>query len=220
MPSGILSGPEILRQMELGKIEVDPFRPEHMNPVSLDLTLGENVAVYGGWVSTRAQRWPSSAEVLADPGIPSAVEGPDLTEDRWIATDYVMDMAREEAVVRRSMGPGGFVLVPGVLYLMHTAERVCAREHVPVLDGKSSIGRLGIMIHQTAGFGDPGFDGQFTLEVTTVHPVRVYPGVRFCQIRFHEVSGEVVSYQSERSNYCGELARGPVASRAWRMFQR
>lgn len=199
MSEGILSGPEILRQIELGSIEIDPFRKEHVNPVSVDLTLGDQVVVYSEWVETHQA-----------PGMPLG--------SMWETLSCVVDMKEEQKVRKFKIGEQGILLQPGILYLMHTAERVLAKGHVPVLDGKSSIGRLGIMIHQTAGFGDPGFDGQYTLEVTTVHPVLIYAGVRFCQIRFHSICGEVASYQSHRSNYLGDLARGPVPSRAWKMF--
>jgi dCTP deaminase len=84
-----------------------------------------------------------------------------------------------------------------------------------VLDGKSSLGRLGVSVHATAGFGDPGFDGQWTLEVTCVLPVRLYAGMRVAQVRFHAVQGEVQQYAG---NYV-EHATGPVASRSWRQFK-
>ena len=67
----------------------------------------------------------------------------------------------------------GWVLKPGIGYLMHTLERVSSDFYDPVLDGKSSIGRLFIAVHITAGYGDPGFPGNWTLEVTAQHPVRL-----------------------------------------------
>ena len=80
----------------------------------------------------------------------------------------------------------------------------------------SSTGRLFIKVHETAGYGDPAFDGQYTLEVTAVHPIRLYAGMRIAQIRFHRMEGAVMPY---RGNYMGEAAMGPVASRAWRQFR-
>ncbi len=189
----ILSGLEILKNIESGDIEVDPFEPDHLNPVSLDLRLGKSVAVYSDVVSVGLM----------------------------CPRDGTIDMSRENPVHALEIGDEGLVLVPGVLYLMHTLERVCARRHVPILDGKSSIGRLGIHIHFTAGFGDPGFDGQYTLEVSAMHPVRVFSGSRFCQIRFHEIKGEIRSYKDCRSSYStAEHSRGPVPSRSWKMFER
>ena len=103
------------------------------------------------------------------------------------------------------------MLMPGVGYLMHTAERVCTNKYVPVLDGKSSLGRLFVMVHVTAGYGDAGFDGQYTLEVLVHFPVIVYPGMRFCQMRFMEIKGDPVSYQ-RTGHYVGDKALGPVGS--------
>ncbi len=200
---GILGGKEIVKAVERGDIVVDPFDPSHVNPVSLDLRLGSKVSVYDRVVRAR-------------------LNGEKGEEDGTLfETIYgtCLDMAQPNGVVSFDIGPKGWMLRPGILYLMHTHERVLSKKHVPVLDGKSSIGRLGIKIHETAGFGDPGFDGQYTLEVTAVQPVRVYAGSRFCQIRFHEISGEFGSYADHASNYRGELALGPVPSRAWKMFR-
>ena len=101
---------------------------------------------------------------------------------------------------------------------MHTVERIHTKKYVPVLDGKSSIGRLFMKIHETAGYGDPGFNGQYTLEVTVVHPLRVYAGMRVAQMRFHSICGEVE--KPYNGNYVGDAARGPVASRAYKQFQK
>jgi dCTP deaminase len=115
-----------------------------------------------------------------------------------------------------TIGPEGFVIHPGHGYLMHTRERIKTDHFVPVLDGKSSVGRLFISVHQTAGYGDPGFDGQYTLEVTTLYSIRLYEGMRIAQMRFHTVDGPVDLY---KGNYTGERAVGAVPSRAWRQFQ-
>jgi dCTP deaminase len=101
---------------------------------------------------------------------------------------------------------------------MHTAERIVTDSFVPVLDGKSSLGRLFMQVHATAGYGDPGFDGQYTLEVTVTQPVVIYAGMRFCQIRFHTLVGfQRTSYQA-KGHYIGPLAEGPVASMSWKQF--
>jgi dCTP deaminase len=128
-----------------------------------------------------------------------------------------MDSKAPQKVLEFEMHPDrGFVLLKGIGYLMHTAERVRTGHYVPVLDGKSSIGRLFIAVHVTAGYGDTGFDGQYTLEVTAQHPVVVYPGMRFCQIRFHTTVGDVQPYHG---NYTGEASMGPVPSRAYNQFK-
>lgn len=108
------------------------------------------------------------------------------------------------------------VVHPGRVYLMHTEEVAGAHDLVTVVDGKSSIGRLGVLIHCTAGYGDPGFRGQYTLEVTALgRPVRLYAGMRIAQLRFHTLEGELVGYQG---NYTGEAAMGPQPSRSYKQF--
>jgi dCTP deaminase len=113
------------------------------------------------------------------------------------------------------MIPEGFILKPGIGYLMHTKEIVGTNRYVPAIDGKSSIGRLFVFVHVTAGLGDPGFKGQYTLEVLTTYPIRVYPGMRICQIRFFTVRGEINLY---KGHYQGDNARGAVASHAYEQF--
>lgn len=112
----------------------------------------------------------------------------------------------------------GYVIRPGVLYLMHTEEIIHTEKYAPVLDGKSSIARLGVVIHLTAGYGDPGYNGQYTLEVTCIHPVKLYPGMAIAQMRFHELVGEVKSYKI-KGHYVGADAQGAVASMAYRQFE-
>ena len=145
----------------------------------------------------------------------------DLTLGEQVAiydfAGIVHDVHDEPTRVQRVVvGNHGVVLRPGTGYLMHTRERIKTDKYVPVIDGKSSIGRLFVNIHATAGYGDPGFDGQYTLEVTVVYPIRLYTGMRIAQIRFHEMSGEPLLY---KGNYVGESASGPVPSRAWRQFK-
>jgi dCTP deaminase len=111
----------------------------------------------------------------------------------------------------------GLVLQLGAGYLMHTREFIGTTEFVPVLDGKSSLGRLFLMVHCTAGFGDVGFCGQYTLEVTAlIHPVILYPGMRIGQVRFHTIFGEVDLY---KGHYQGTGALGAVASRSYQQFE-
>jgi dCTP deaminase len=99
-------------------------------------------------------------------------------------TDDVLDAAKESAIDRYTIGPEGLLLEPGRLYIMSTIESTGTRCYVPGIEGRSSVGRLGISVHATAGFGDVGFDGTWTLEVSVVKPVWVYPKMRICQVYF------------------------------------
>jgi dCTP deaminase len=128
----------------------------------------------------------------------------------------VLDMAKEPEYERIYIPPypEGLVLVPGRLYIGSTIEYTETRNLVPGIEGRSSIGRLGIDVHATAGFGDVGFKGTWTLEISVTEPVRVYPGVRVCQIYYEPVTGEIAEYTSEK--YQGQ--RGPRPSMLWKDF--
>lgn len=86
------------------------------------------------------------------------------------------------------------LLFPGNLYLGRTVEHTSTNRYVPMLEGRSSVGRLGLFIHVTAGFGDIGFSGYWTLEIVPTIPVRIYPGVQICQIYFHTICGKADLY--------------------------
>ena len=90
----------------------------------------------------------------------------------------------------------GLTLEPGKLYLGRTDEYTRTDGLVPMLEGRSSIGRLGIFIHVTAGFGDVGFSGYWTLEIFCVQPVTIYPHVEICQIYYHDLLGDYDRYES------------------------
>lgn len=83
----------------------------------------------------------------------------------------------------------GAFLEPNELYIAATNERTWTDKYVPQLDGRSSIARLGIFVHTTAGFGDIGFDGVWTLEISVIKPVFILPNIEICQIYFNTVKG-------------------------------
>lgn len=122
----------------------------------------------------------------------------------------VLDMRRENASFGVTIPEEGYVMVPGLLYLGSTVETIGTRAHyVPHIEGRSSVGRLGLAIHVTAGFGDVGFVGTFTLELFVIQPLRVYAGERVAQAYFLEGKG------TPSKLYTGKYAgyTGPVASR-------
>jgi dCTP deaminase len=90
----------------------------------------------------------------------------------------------------------GLVLEPGKLYLGRTMEYTGTDKYVPMLEGRSSIGRLGLFIHVTAGFGDVGFKGYWTLEIFCVQPIKIYSNVELCQIYYHSIEGAYDEYAS------------------------
>jgi dCTP deaminase len=110
--------------------------------------------------------------------------------------EVVLDMRKANRVRRFSIPPEGLVLSPNQLYLARTVEMTETYDLVPMIEGRSSIGRLGLFVHVTAGFGDVGFRGFWTLEMFAVQPVRIYAGVQICQIFYHQIAGEYANYVS------------------------
>ncbi|MFH1299636.1 MAG: dCTP deaminase [Planctomycetota bacterium] len=121
-----------------------------------------------------------------------------LHNELMVYEEIVLDMARPNRLGKHVIPEEGMVLYPGQLYLGRTVERTETHNLVPLLEGRSSIGRLGISVHATAGVGDIGFCGYWTLEITVEQPVRVYAGVAICQIIYNTVIGEIVEYCSDK----------------------
>jgi dCTP deaminase len=113
-----------------------------------------------------------------------------------VYTDSVLDMKKRHETEERTIPEDGLLLEPGRLYLGRTVEYTKTTGYVPMLEGRSSVGRLGLCIHVTAGFGDAGFAGYWTLEIQCVQPIRIYPHVEICQIYYHTIQGEYEEYRS------------------------
>jgi dCTP deaminase len=131
--------------------------------------------------------------------------------------DAVLDAKKHNQITHFEIPEEGFVLQPNVLYLGVTEEYTETHAHVPFLEGKSSTGRLGIDIHATAGKGDVGFCGNWTLEISCKQPVRVYSGMPIGQLIYFPVDGEIeVKYnQKKNAKYSGQPNR-PVESMMWK----
>lgn len=119
-----------------------------------------------------------------------------LHKDILTYEEIVLDMRKCNRVNRMEIPESGMVLEPNRLYLGRTVERTETHNLVPMIEGRSSIGRLGLFVHVTAGFGDVGFAGFWTLEMFAVQPVKIYPGVSICQIFYHEIRGDFEEYKS------------------------
>lgn len=119
-----------------------------------------------------------------------------LHHELLIYSDQILDMKKKNEVKTLVIPEEGLVLEPGRLYLGRTVEYTKTDNYVPMLEGRSSIGRLGLYIHVTAGFGDVGFAGYWTLEMHCVHPIRIYAGVEICQIFYHLIEGSYDKYCS------------------------
>lgn len=121
-----------------------------------------------------------------------------LHDTLMIYTDLILDMKKRNNVSSLKIPKEGMVLQPGGLYLGRTVEFTQTNNLVPMLEGRSSIGRLGLFIHITAGFGDVGFAGYWTLEIFCVQPIRIYPNIEICQIFYHTIEGNFIPYSSNK----------------------
>lgn len=119
-----------------------------------------------------------------------------LHKDLLVYDNTILDMKLENKASGISIPKSGLLLEPNKLYLGRTVEYTKTHNYVPMLEGRSSIGRLGMFIHVTAGFGDVGFEGFWTLEIFVIQPLIIYPDIDVCQIYYHAIEGEFETYTS------------------------
>ena len=134
-----------------------------------------------------------------------------------VYVDEVLDAKKHNKIEYFDIPDEGYVLEPDKFYLGVTLEYTETHAHVPFLEGKSSTGRLGIDIHATAGKGDVGFCGNWTLEISCKQPVRVYHGMPIGQLIYFPVEGEIEVKYNQKSNakYSGQPNK-PVESMMWK----
>ncbi len=142
-----------------------------------------------------------------------------LADIMSIYKDDILDARKHNKLNSFKINDDGFLLLPGRLYLAVTQEYTETHTFVPFLEGKSSIGRLGIDIHSTAGKGDIGYCNTWTLEISVKQPVRIYPGMPIGQLIYFEVSGEVlVPYNKKKTAKYNRRTKRPVESMMWKNF--
>jgi len=112
--------------------------------------------------------------------------------------ENILDMKKVNSAKEIIIPNEGFLLEPNKLYLGRTLEYTETDKYVPMVEGRSSIGRLGLFIHVTAGFGDIGFKGYWTLEMFCIQPIKIYPNVEICQTYYHAIEGKYDRYKSEK----------------------
>jgi dCTP deaminase len=187
----LLSDRDIRAEIEVGRVAIDPYAEDMIQPSSIDIRLDRFFRVFEN------HRYPH---------IDPAADQPDLT---------------------RSVEPDGaepFILHPGEFVLGSTYEVVSLPDDIAArLEGKSSLGRLGLLTHSTAGFIDPGFSGHVTLELSNVAtlPIKLWPGMKIGQLCFFRLSSPSEHpYGSAKygSRYQGQ--RGPTPSRSFQNFHR
>ncbi|MCJ7691357.1 MAG: dCTP deaminase [Clostridiaceae bacterium] len=137
-----------------------------------------------------------------------------LSNTLVLYTDHVLDVRKKNPSTPIIIPPEGLILKPGILYLASTVEYTETMKHVPILMGKSSLGRLGLFVHVTAGFGDVGFKGHWTLELVCVQPLKIYAGMKIAQITYQDISEmPKVSYDKKDDAKYSNQGKDPVASK-------
>jgi dCTP deaminase len=162
-----------------------------------------------------------NGEIVIEPYRPECLgtNSYDVHLGKYLAVykDRVLDARKHNTIEEVEIGSEGFVLQPGTLYLGVTEEYTETHNSVPFLEGKSSVGRLGIDIHATAGKGDVGFCNTWTLEISCVQPVRVYAGMPIGQLIYFKVEGEIKNYYHKKAGAkYNQRTIKPVESMMWK----
>jgi dCTP deaminase len=162
-----------------------------------------------------------SGSIVIDPYTPSCLgsNSYDVHLGKTLAlyVDEELDARKHNQIRTFEIPEEGYTLLPNLLYLGVTQEYTETHKHVPFLEGKSSVGRLGIDIHATAGKGDVGFCNFWTLEISVKMPVRVYAGMPIGQLIYFEVSGTVLNpYNKKVSAKYNQRTPVPVESMMFR----
>jgi dCTP deaminase len=123
-----------------------------------------------------------------------------LSNELYIYEDEVLDIKKAPNLKKIIIPDDGYVLEPGKLYIGHTVEYTETYNLVPMIDGRSSLGRLGLFTNSSAGFGDVGFKGTWSLQLTCIHPVKIYPNMKIAQLYYEEIIGEIENYHGKYLN--------------------
>jgi dCTP deaminase len=154
----ILTGEQIGKEVERGRIIIDPFDPRRLGPNSYDFALGTRCKTY---------------------------------------VSYELDAKRNNETIKHEIGSDGLLIIPTRLFLVNTHERMGSTHFVPIIRGRSSTGRLGLFIDITADLIDVGSINQWTLQLHSVLPTRVYPGMVIGQVTFWTIKGDIAPYQGK-----------------------
>ena len=174
----MLTASKILKEIEASNIGIDPFNIDQLNPNSYNVRLDNTLLIY-----------PYSRQIKGITKCPLDPKNPETLKTESILIEE-----------------NGYILEPGVLYLGSTKEIISSDKYISAIDGRSSIGRLGISIHSTAGFGDIGFSGTYTLEISVVQPVIIYPDMLIGQVYFTEPNGDIdFLYSGRYQNQSGAV---------------
>ncbi len=208
----LLLADKIKKEILSGNILAEPFIEKNLSINSIDVTLYNKLVTYVELKFVRDKNgnlWVKRKNPFKD-----------LLNKLFlcISSPFFIDMKKENKIYEFDIPKEGIVLTPGILYLGSTVEKVGSSKFVPMYEGRSSMARLGVQSHISAGFGDLGFQSNWTLEINVVHPVKFYQNIRIGQVFFHEAE---ISNEEDLKKYSGKYTEqsGPQASKSYLDFK-
>lgn len=213
----ILTGSEILKQIRENHIKIGEFDESRIQPNSYDMTLNNKISYY--------KLNDGYTEVMTfDHNRPFTLYGQGeliYSYEKWtgILPDVAcstsipyLDSRKENSMFTEEIPEDGFLMLPRILYLVETRESVWSDKYVVEISGTSSLARLGVTVHKTAGYANIGHNFKWILEVEVTHPIKMYPGMKIGQMYFHTVEGDTnLQYNGKYSDkqlgdeLCGSL---------------
>lgn len=130
-----------------------------------------------------------------------------------IYANHILDPKKNNETILIDIPPEGYVLQPTKLYLGHTKEVMGSEHYVPIIRGRSSIGRIGLFVHITADLIDIGSINQWTLQMHCVQPVKIFAGMQIGQVTFWHIEGDITLYNGKYQH-----SLGPTASKIFYDF--
>ena len=197
---GILTGSKIEEMVMTGHIQIAPFNPKQVGINSYDLCIGNE---YLTIKPNKHHTYWGSPDADGNGVVPAV-----LVQRRH---EYIeLDISSPTEYIKQEIPESGLLLMPNELYLIPTLEFIHTDHFEPLITGRSSIGRNGVQVHCEAGFGDIGFAGNWTLQVKTTYPFRIYPGARMAQVYFLTPYGNIDRLYNGKYQYA-EGALGSVS---------
>ena len=206
-PGSMLTGSAIRNAIADGTICISDFDPKRINPNSYNVRLDPRLRIY-----SYTQNFAKVPYAMTYSMEDASLIASDDDYEYYRTKNELrppLDMHSNNPTQDIIIPETGLTLYPGVLYLGCTVESTGSDHYIPMLEGRSSGGRHGLSIHVTAGFGDVGVAGTWTLEITVVEPLTIYPYDEIGQVCFHTVHGDID--QLYRGKYYKQ--EGPTASK-------
>lgn len=184
---GFLTGAAIAEDVKEGLISIEPYDQANLNPNSYNLSIGDTML-----------------ECMGNDYLHNQYDENKLT--------YMIDLKKEIKYQEVKIPEDGIILKPGRLYLIATKEYIGSDYYIPMITGRSSLGRAGVSVHQEAGFGDIGYHGKWTLQVTVTLPTKIYPNMKMAQMYMVVPSGDTsIKYKGKYQN--SNTAKGSEISK-------